>query len=199
MARAEDYNELEFMVLAMVDSGLTSGYAIRRQIQRMRGVRWSAESGSVYRVLRRLEKDLLITEDRRVGVPNRERTEYSLLDLGRKLLQDWLTTPLPQTDLELLVDPMRMRMHFLGKLDATERRAALEVWMKQNKRLIQQLERELETTTGPAPKIWAEQNLLALAKARQDWLKKLLTAEKGEKATARKAISSTVEVLAVTS
>ncbi|HWD37374.1 MAG TPA: PadR family transcriptional regulator, partial [Fimbriimonas sp.] len=77
------YNELEYLILALMGEGVSSGYAIRKTMNRMRGGRWSTESGSVYRVIRRLEKDDLIHEVRKAGVPNRERTEYELTGQGR--------------------------------------------------------------------------------------------------------------------
>src|SRR5690348_498318 len=99
MATAGPYSELEYLILAMVGEGINSGYAMRKEMNRMRGGRWSAESGSVYRVLRRLEADSLVIEARRVGVPNRERTEYELSDKGQGLLNSWLTFPPDRTKL----------------------------------------------------------------------------------------------------
>ena len=57
MPAAGPYSELEYLILAMVGEGVNSGYAMRKEMNRMRGGRWSAESGSVYRVRRRLEAD----------------------------------------------------------------------------------------------------------------------------------------------
>ena len=57
MGTSGPYSELEYLILAMVGEGVNSGYAMRKRMNRMRGGRWSAESGSVYRVLRRLERD----------------------------------------------------------------------------------------------------------------------------------------------
>src|SRR6476646_3232412 len=107
MASAGPYSELEYLILAMVGEGVNSGYAMRKEMNRMRGGRWSAESGSVYRVLRRLQADGLLSEARRVGVPNRERTEYELTKAGEALLNSWLTFPLDRSELVFLLDPIR--------------------------------------------------------------------------------------------
>jgi DNA-binding PadR family transcriptional regulator len=72
MGTSGPYSELEYLILAMVGEGVCSGYAMRKEMNRMRGGRWSAESGSVYRVLRRLERDALLRELRKAGAPNRE-------------------------------------------------------------------------------------------------------------------------------
>src|SRR5215475_544144 len=113
MASSGLYSELEYLILAMVGESINSGYAMRKEMNRMRGGRWSAESGSVYRVLRRLQQDGLLNEARKVGVPNRERTEYELTRAGEALLNSWLTFPPDRSELGFLVDPIRTRAYFL--------------------------------------------------------------------------------------
>ena len=168
------YNELEYMVLAMVGDGVNSGYAMRRQMQNMRGARWSAESGSVYRVLRRLQAGNLVKQARKVGVPNRERTEYDLTATGKMLVSKWLSDSLPQEDLEYLLDALRTRTYFLGMLEPKERAQTVRSWMSSNRKLISQLQEEGgKSKKGPAS--WVHENLLCLAKARQDWLRRLYT------------------------
>src|SRR5262249_51179080 len=112
MGTSGPYSELEYLILAMVGDGVNSGYAMRKRMNHMRGGRWSAESGSVYRVLRRLEGDGLVTEARKVGVPNRERTEYELTPHGDSTLTSWLTFPPDRSELGFLVDPLRTRSYF---------------------------------------------------------------------------------------
>ena len=168
------YNELEYMVLAMVGDGVNSGYAMRRQMQGMRGGRWSAESGSVYRVLRRLQANNLVKPARKVGVPNRERTEYDLTPAGKILVSKWLSDSPPQADLEYLLDALRTRTYFLEMLEPKKRAQTVRSWMTQNKKLITQLQSEgNKAKAGPAT--WVHENLLCLAKARQDWLRRLYT------------------------
>lgn len=168
----DSYNELEYMVLAMVGDGVNSGYAMRRQMQNMRGGRWSAESGSVYRVLRRLQAVDLVKPVRKVGVPNRERTEYDLTPAGQVLVSKWLTDSPPQQDLEYLLDALRTRTYFLKMLEPKRRAQTVKSWITQNKRLIAQLQAE-NSTPRKGPEEWVHDNLLCLAKARQDWLRKL--------------------------
>src|SRR5690242_13450445 len=109
MASSGPYSELEYLILAMVGEGVNSGYAMRKEMNRMRGGRWSAESGSVYRVLRRLEADGLVSLARKVGVPNRERTEYELKRAGEALVNSWLTFPPDRSELRYFDEPIRTR------------------------------------------------------------------------------------------
>src|ERR1051325_1186132 len=120
MSTVGPYSELEYLILAMVGENVNSGYAMRKEMNRMRGGRWSAESGSVYRVLRRLEKDELVREARRVGVPNRERTEYELTEAGQSTLQSWLAFPPDRQEFGYLVDPIRTRAYYLPRLKPAE-------------------------------------------------------------------------------
>ncbi len=168
------YNELEYLILALMGEGVSSGYAIRKTMNRMRGGRWSTESGSVYRVIRRLEKDDLIHEVRKAGVPNRERTEYELTGQGRAVLTSWLTLPLDRQEVAFLVDPVRTRSYFLSRLSATERAMVVSNWLRANQEFCDELAGEIDSVPWTQPlQQAAYQNLLELAKARHKWLKSL--------------------------
>src|SRR5688572_22461137 len=181
MSYSGPYSELEYLILAMVGEGVNSGYAMRKNMNRMRGGRWSAESGSVYRVLRRLEQDSLVKEARKVGVPNRERTEYDLTPQGEALLQSWLTFPPDRNEFSFLVDPLRTRTFFLGRLKPAEQVRVVKTWMQENKQFVVELERDIlaNKLMEEPMKLLALQNLLCLAQARQEWLRKVLQAIKG--------------------
>lgn len=169
------YSELEYLILAMVSEGINSGYAMRKQMTRMRGARWSAESGSVYRVLRRLAKDGLVLEARKVGVPNRERTEYELTSSGAALLDSWLMFPPDRQEYAFMVDPLRTRMYFLGRLKPADQVRVVKTWAQENRLFLEELQRELDANEGEHPmRDLARLNLLYLVQARQDWIKKVL-------------------------
>ena len=170
------YNELEYLILAMVGSGVDSGYAMRKQMNSWRGARWSTESGSVYRVLRRLEKDGMVSEARRVGVPNRQRTEYELNPSGEEVLREWLIRVPPRSEFAHLVDPIRTRAYFLDRLEMDERVKVVKEWMKEAKILADDLRREGEEMATNTLSAAAFSNLIHLADARVDWLRKLLVA-----------------------
>ena len=174
------YSELEFLILAMVGNGVSSGYAMRKQMTRMRGGRWSSESGSVYRVLRRLEADGLVTEARRVGVPNRERTEYELTEGGSSVLQSWLTFPPDRQEFGYLVDPIRTRAYFIDRLKPADQVRAVKAWIAEGKAFVAELEKDVEGATRTPLTQVAYSNLLYLAEARQEWLKKLLATVRAE-------------------
>lgn len=198
MGNAGPYSELEYLILAMVGEGVNSGYGMRKEMNRMRGGRWSAESGSVYRVLRRMQKDGLVVEARKVGVPNRERTEYELTPQGEALLTSWLTFPPDRSEMAFLVDPLRTRCYFLFRLKPADQIRTVKTWLQESKIFIQDLQRDVDLITAQGtsgPKVVAYQNLLHLGQARHEWLRKLLNSLRAQ-AGAAATTSAEEELLA---
>ena len=183
MATGNLYSELEYLILAMVGNGVASGYAQRKQMTEFRGGRWSAESGSVYRVLRRLEADGLVLEARRVGVPNRERTEYEITERGIGVLSAWLSYPPDREELGFLIDPLRTRAYFLTRLSATERVRVVKMWIQENKAFMEILRRQIEKIGEGhgEEEAFVFSETMYLAQGRQEWLKDLLSRVKGKK------------------
>jgi hypothetical protein len=182
------FNELEYLILAMVGDGISSGYAMRKEMNRMRGGRWSSESGSVYRVLRRLEDAGLAEEACRAGVKNRERTEYRLTAQGEAVVTAWLTFSPERTELGFLVDPIRTRAYFLTRLKPAERIRVVKSWLAESKKFCEELERDLDETAFGIPiRDMAYHNLLYLSEARHAWLKKLLVTVRSESRSEEKA------------
>lgn len=175
MRNGFDCSELESMVLAMLAEGVTSGYAMRKRMSKMWGGRWSTESGSIYRALKRLETGKLIFEAGKGGSPNRQRTEYALTEKGRQVAFGWLAeTPLTD-DFQTIADSIRARTYFLDLLDAPTRKKVVKTWIAQNREFSERLKSELSKNANEQNSMWhiAQANLLALAEARQDWLRKL--------------------------
>jgi DNA-binding PadR family transcriptional regulator len=184
MSSTESYNELEHIVLAMLGDGIQSGYAMRKSLANARGVRWSAESGSIYRVLRRLEQAGLVIQARRVGVQNRERAEYELTPQGEERLTNWLSYPAESGEFAFLIDPIRIRCRYLKRLELSEQIRVVKEWQVQSKRLVGELEREQTATSGGHLLVhMSKLNLLMQAEARHEWIKHLLLALKAAHVT----------------
>ena len=174
------YSELDYLILAMVGNNVSSGYAMRKQMNSWRGSRWSSESGSVYRVLRRLERDGLVHEARKAGVPNRERTEYEITARGDEMMDAWLTQTPDPSEFGFLVDPIRTRSYFLNRLEPADRIRTIKTWTVEARSLADEIERDLAETPRDALTTVAYSNLLHLAQARVVWLRRLLAVVKDE-------------------
>jgi len=149
---------------------------MRKEMNRYKGSRWSAESGSVYRVLRRLTADGLVKEARKAGVPNRERTEYELTTQGDAMIYSWLTFPPDRDELAYLIDPLRTRSYWLSRLKPAEKVRVVKTWLHESKALVEELERHTATirTSANEERALAYSNLTFMAEARVEWLRKLL-------------------------
>lgn len=175
-------SELENIVLAMIAEGVSSGYAMRKYMGQMWGGRWSTESGSVYRALRRLTESGLVVEEGRAGTPNRQRTEYRLTARGEAMLLNWLSDTPSVDDFGALNDPIRTRTHFLGLLGKTERLQVVRNWLNFSKVFLEDLRRDALSHALRERHLdrLALQNLIALAEARHDWLRKVFNEMRSE-------------------
>lgn len=182
MATKAPYTELEYLVLSMLQSGCATGYDIRKKLNLMPGGRWSSESGSVYRVLRRLEKHGLVSVTARSGPSQRERTEYTLSDSGLALVTHWMTFPPPRAEFAYLVDSIRTRSFFLWALDRRQRLRVVKTWLDESKRFVSDVEADIKRIPpefGPIHR-FGFQNMLFLARGRHLWLKELYAQVKVE-------------------
>lgn len=164
----EGLSELEGYVTGSVATGATSGYAIRRRLQGEVGTTWSADSGSVYRVLRRLEARGIIVQTGRVGASNRERTEYALTDLGRRIFTHWVGSPLGGLP-TLAPDVSAMRIAFLESLPADHAEEVIDQWSKETMDQMQKLQNESRRETSRSRR-WKLSHTIEALNARVKWL-----------------------------
>src|SRR5262245_17145628 len=89
---SRELTTLEFVILGFLGVKPKSGYDIMNDLQT--GVyRASASTGSVYPILKRLEKLGLITSTIEAVYETRPRKVHSLLPAGEQILDDWLRRP----------------------------------------------------------------------------------------------------------
>ena len=78
-----------YLILGMLDTGVSTGYAIKRAVDRSTRFFWAASFAQVYPELAALEKDgYVIGSDEPHG--DRPRRTYRLTDKGRGALEAWL-------------------------------------------------------------------------------------------------------------
>ena len=86
---ARDLTTLEYIVLGMISLQPQSGYDIVSSFDDD-AYSWSASPGSIYPMLKRLEKQDLIIGDLEIEYETRPRKVYTLTDAGATILDDWL-------------------------------------------------------------------------------------------------------------
>ncbi len=84
-----DLTVLEYMVLGLISIQPQSGYSIITTFES--GLyRWSPSPGSVYPILKRLEKQDILASELEIIHETRPRKMYSLTPFGEALLDEWL-------------------------------------------------------------------------------------------------------------
>jgi DNA-binding PadR family transcriptional regulator len=87
---------LEHAILVSLSERPASGLDLTRRFDRSIGFFWSATHQQIYKVLRRMEDDGWVTAEV-IGQSGRpEKREYSVTDVGRKVLADWVATTTPR-------------------------------------------------------------------------------------------------------
>ena len=124
-----DLTTLEYMVLGQISLQPQSGYSIITTYESDL-YRWSASPGSIYPILKRLEKQGILTSELEMVYETRPRKVYSLTPLGEKMLDEWLKRPLTRQEVTverdlvlrkfLLIEYRLTRQEVLAWLDNYE-------------------------------------------------------------------------------
>ncbi|PJF39573.1 MAG: PadR family transcriptional regulator [Chloroflexi bacterium] len=89
---SRDLTTLEYVVLGLIGIKPQSGYTIINFFEEG-AFRWSASPGSIYPILKRLEKQDIIAGELEMIHETRPRKLYTLTSLGEALLDEWLKQP----------------------------------------------------------------------------------------------------------
>jgi DNA-binding PadR family transcriptional regulator len=120
-----DPGDLEMVVLGIVlKAGPCTPYTVRKELEGSPSPHFSSSPGSVYPIIRRLEKaGRLRSAAGRRG--KQKRRLYSITADGRRALRGWLSPPLPDSAVGMTFDPLRTRLYFLAALPPARRAALL--------------------------------------------------------------------------
>lgn len=125
VSKERNITELEASVLGVIRvKGPCTPYAVRKEFQKSPTPFWSASTGAIYPLIRRLTQQGLISEgsstnDRRGG------KLYVLTRDGKDVLEDWLYQSLTPLVIGTPPDPLRNRVLFLGFLPPKRRKSFL--------------------------------------------------------------------------
>ena len=122
---------LEHIVLGLIGEAPQSGYSIISTLET--GIhRWSASPGSIYPILKRLEKLGCIAGELEIIYEMRPRKMYTLLPLGDELLNAWLRAPLSWGEILDERDVVLIKFLFMEKRLTRDEVIA---WLDQYERL----------------------------------------------------------------
>ena len=105
--------------------GPVTAHTVRREFAGSPSSYWSASTGAIYPLLKRLEeRGAVRCEVTPFGT--RDKRTYTLSKQGRKALASWIDPPLSEWHAGALFDPIRARVGFLGQLSVAARRRFFE-------------------------------------------------------------------------
>ena len=148
-----------------------TAHLIRTRFRQSPSARFSDSAGSVYPMVRRLEKRGAVAS--RLQKEGRRKVRYyTCTNSGRKVMREWIRPPFPAS-VSVTLDPLRTRMLYLELLTPKQRSA----WLDQAEQV---LDRHLEKIGHIASSTdlqhdpfmeLARQNALLEVKARLKWIR----------------------------
>ena len=93
------------VILALLDIKPMSGYDLYQNLKISVNSLWSATYGQIYPTLHKLEAAALVTSETLPSEKKRERIVYSLTDVGRAELHEWINQPVKYLPFR---DPFRL-------------------------------------------------------------------------------------------
>ena len=170
-----DLTDLEQAALGVVwRDGPCTPYQVRKQFLESPTPSWSGSAGTIYPLVRRLER-LGLLASRDAERDRRGTRLYRVTAAGRRALKRWLAPPLPAAAIGPGVDPVRTRLLFLGLLSPSERREFLDVVERQLEEAVVALGaavREARDRGDPIQAL-AARGGLRVARARRLWFREV--------------------------
>jgi DNA-binding PadR family transcriptional regulator len=168
------HSELECFVLGLIwQFGPIAAYGVRRQMQDSPSRQWSASTGAIYPVLRRLEEQgLVVGQELHQG--KRRRREYLIAEKGLAVLRAWIGPPMGEDVVTVTFDPLRTRARFLAALAPGARLA----WVEEGLRTLNLVEAAIRAwgerhDQGDAFLAATTRNALLETAARRRWLEEV--------------------------
>ena len=130
---------MEYCVLAVIwRRQPCTGYTIRKVFLRSFSSAYSGSAGAIYPLLGRLVKHgLLSAEASQTG--KRRSVMHSLTEEGHRVLTEWLQErPKPEDTVGL--DPVRVKLRFLGAIPREHRGAAIDTMLEQMSASVEAIE-----------------------------------------------------------
>jgi DNA-binding PadR family transcriptional regulator len=138
----EKSSELEGVVLGMLWAmGPKTAYSIRQTFLKSPNPHWATSAGTIYPLVKRLHQRGLIRAERH-ATGKREGLMYTLTPNGMKALKRWIGPTPPPVATAVPIDPLRLRIRFMGALSEKERKVLFNAARRDLKKSLKWLESE---------------------------------------------------------
>lgn len=171
---------LKYALLGVLSTREMSGYDIKRHFDRAVHFVWNASDSQIYRELRGLERDKLITSRliQQESKPNKRI--YRLTDAGTAELDAWLVS---SVDRPYNKEPFLLRLFFMDRVQDEDARKLLEARLREVESLIDVASERLSTYSDVSrsahpERLWWQTRLIEgmrrIDSAEGAWLRELI-------------------------
>jgi DNA-binding PadR family transcriptional regulator len=161
-AESRDLTTLEYLVLGLIGMEPQTGYSIIGWFEVTASIRWSASPGSVYPILKRLEKAGYLDGELESVHDTRARRIYSLTAQGEETLDAWIRLAPSNQDIAEERDVIMSRFLFAEKRLS---RAEVLDWLDRYLAGIDRYESMLRAQRPPEDIAWSAHQILVLEMA----------------------------------
>jgi PadR family transcriptional regulator, regulatory protein AphA len=127
-------NKTQYAILGMLSIRPRSGYDIKKQISRSIGFFWNENFGHIYPILKRMEKDGLVTKHIEEAGYRPRKNVFTLTEKGKKELKRWLKTSVSEQPIR---NELLLKLFFGAHLDEDDIIAMIEAEKEKSNNLIQ--------------------------------------------------------------
>jgi PadR family transcriptional regulator AphA len=171
---------LKYALLGVLSMREMSGYDIKRHFDRAVHFVWNASDSQIYRELRGMERDKLITSRliQQESKPNKRL--YRLTDAGSAELDAWLVSPV---ETPYSKEPFLLRLFFMERLSDDDARKLLEARLREVESLLDVAAERLSTysdlsRSAQPERLWWQTRLIEGMRRSQSaegaWLRELI-------------------------
>lgn len=126
-------NKTQYAILGMLSIRPRSGYDIKKQISRSIGFFWNENFGHIYPILKRMEKDRLVTKHVEDSGDRPKKNVFTLTEKGKKELNHWLKVPVSEQPIR---NELLLKLFFGAHLEEGDIMAMIEAEKEKSENLI---------------------------------------------------------------
>jgi len=126
-------NKTQYAILGMLSIRPQSGYDIKKQISRSIGFFWNENFGHIYPILKRMEKDGLVTKHVEDSGDRPRKNVFTLTEKGKKGLKHWLKSPVSEQPLR---NELLLKLFFGAHLEEADIMAMINTEKERSENLI---------------------------------------------------------------
>ena len=167
--------ELEGAALGMIATdGPCTPYRVRQFFRKSPSPYWSGSAGAIYPLVRRLEKQKLITAQP-FPTGKRAASAYRITQKGLDQLSQWITdSGTSERAIGVPMDPLRTRVRFLSVLSAVQQEKFLRRAEAQLRRFAEIVENDCAgKKSGDVLSYLTARGALFMSRARMQWIQEV--------------------------